>query len=128
MIAKTYLVLVAAMYIVLALWCTFAPESTSKKVGFRLEGGSGRSEFMTVYGGLELGIAIVLLLSVTHNETVIYGVIACVAIHGALVLFRTISLLMYDNVGSFTWRLATGEWAVLLLGLSVWYLNTKRNG
>lgn len=122
MIAKIYLVIVAAVYIGLAFWCTFSPESTSKKVGLRLEGGSGRSEFMTVYGGLELGIAIVLLLAVFRNETVTYGVIACVAIHGAVVLFRTISLLMFDNIDSFTWRLAIGEWAVLLLGLFVWYL------
>jgi len=125
MIAKFYLGLVAAIYFGLALWCVFAPDTTSKKVGFQLEGGSGQSEFMTVYGGLEFGIALVLLIALWRSETTVYGVLACVAIHASLVVFRTISLIIYNNIGSFTYQLAIGEWVVLLLGLFVWYWHTK---
>lgn len=54
MTAKLFLILVAILYFGLAIWCCIRPELTSEKVGFDLVNDSGRSEFMTVYGGLEL--------------------------------------------------------------------------
>lgn len=119
MIAKAYLLVVSLLYFGLAIWCSVSPATTSNKVGFDLRGGSGQSEFMTVYGGLEFGIALVFALSMFRDTTVNYGVLACVIIHASLVVFRSISLLIYQGLDPFTYRLAIGEWVVALAGLAV---------
>ena len=125
MLAKSYLVVVGLLYMVLAIWCSVAPAVTSEKVGFELKGGSGQSEFMSVYGGLEFGLALVLFFSIFKDETVSYGVLACVLIHGSLCLFRTISLFCFTDVGSLTYKLAIGEWVIFLVGATIWYLNRE---
>ncbi len=119
LLARIYLVAVSLVYAALSIWCSVSPEVTSEKVGFELKGGSGQSEFMTVYGGLEFGLALVLLLPVFRQETVSYGVLACVLIHGSLCLFRTISFFVFSDIGPMTYKLATGEWIIFLLGLLI---------
>lgn len=127
MIAKIYLGFVSLIYIALAIWCSVQPNVTSDKVGFELKGGSGQSEFMTVYGGLEFGLALVLLATLIRNETVRFGVLACVLIHGSLVVFRSISLVCYSDIGAFTYRLAIGEWVITLLGIAILFLGTRQS-
>lgn len=125
MIAKTYLTVVSLLYFGLAMWCTFAPAETSQKIGFTLNGGSGKSEYMTVYGGLEFGLALVLIVFAWRPAMVNEGVLACVLIHSALVLFRTTSLFCFRDIGPMTWKLAAGEWAILLLGLATMFYNGR---
>lgn len=125
MIAKIYIAIVSVIYMGLAIWCSIQPSVTSEKVGFELKGGSGQSEFMTVYGGLEFGVALVLLATLFRESTVNYGVLACVLIHASLVLFRTISFFCYSDIGSFTYKLAAGEWVITLLGIAILFLNSK---
>ena len=123
MIAKTYLTIVSLLYFVLAMWCTFSPTETSQKIGFTLNGGSGKSEYMTVYGGLEFGLALVLIVFAWRPAMVSEGVLICVLIHAALVLFRTVSLFWFSDIEPMTWKLAAGEWAILLLGLATLFVS-----
>lgn len=126
MIAKIYLIVVALLYLGLAIWCSVAPKATSEKVGFQLIGGSGKSEFLTVYGGLEVGLALVLLyLALYLPETVIHGVVASVLIHGSLVVFRTLGFFLYSDFSSMTYRLAIGEWAILIVGAVILWINNR---
>ena len=119
MVAKIYLLAVASIYFGLAIWCSVSPTTTSQKVGLAIKGGSGQSEFMTVYGGLEFGIACVFALGVVRSETVGLAVLACVIIHGALVLFRSMSFFMFRDIDSFTYKLAAGEWLITILGVAI---------
>ena len=80
---------------------------------------------MTVYGGLEFGIALIFLTALFKPELITYGVLASVLIHGSLVVFRSISFFLYDNIGSMTYKLAIGEWAILLLGLAILFAGRK---
>jgi hypothetical protein len=125
MIAKTYLIVVAVLYMGLALWCTFQPSVTSEKVGFELKGGTGQSEFMTVYGGLEFGLALVLLAALFRPDTVAFGVLACTLIHGSLVVFRSISFFTFEGIGNFTYQLAIGEWIITLIGIAILYWQNR---
>lgn len=126
MMSKIYLSIVAVLYLALAGWCTLQPEVTSSKVGFELTGGSGQSEFMTVYGGLEFGLAAVLFASMLRTNTVRFGVEACVLIHVSLVVFRTLSFFVFDQIDGFTYRLAIGEWVIALLGILILCAKTER--
>ncbi len=125
MIAKVYIVLVALTYLILSIWCSVSPAVTSEKVGFELKGGTGQSEFLTVYGGLEFAIAIVLLPALFRPETVTYGVLVSVLIHGSLVLFRSIGFFCYSDISAFTYKLAIGEWVIFLVGLGILFLQRK---
>lgn len=127
MAAKFFLILVSLLYFGLAIWCCIRPELTSNKVGFELINDSGRSEFMTVYGGLEFGIAAIFLAAALRPSWVAGGLLACTCIHASLVLFRTISLFTYADIGSFTYRLAIGEWVIFIAGLVlIWFTTPKR--
>lgn len=121
--AKYFLTATAVLYIYLALWCSFSPEETSAKVGFQRLGDTGGSEFLTVYGGLEFGLALVFLLPWLRPEWTLPSLIACCAVHGSLVLFRSIGFLIYPYVAPLTKQLAVGEWAIFLIGLAVLWMN-----
>ncbi len=121
---KIYLTVVGLVYLSLAVWWAVAPAQTSAKVGFALEGGSGRSEFLAVYGGLELGLALVFLMPLVFDRSTAFALVSCVLIHGGLVLCRSAGFALFSGIGSTTVRLAIGEWVILLTGLACWYQNS----
>lgn len=125
LISRILLAAVSLLYIGLGIWCAVAPATTSAKVGFERIGDAGRSEFLTVYGGLEVGIGIALALLAWRNESVVYGLVTCVAIHGALVAFRSVSFLLYDAARGMTLQLAIGEWLIFLLSAACLLANWK---
>ena len=81
------------MYLFLGVWCAVSPDKTSGVVGFELVGGSGKSEFLTVYGGLEIGMAMIFLLPILHQRFLEYSLLSCLLLHANLVLFRGLSFL-----------------------------------
>ncbi|QDV73941.1 hypothetical protein [Botrimarina mediterranea] len=113
--ARVFLYVLAILYIGLGIWCAVAPSTTSKKVGFERIGEAGRSEFMTVYGGLEVGMGIMFAIFAIRPESVVYGLVACVAVHGGIVAFRTASFFLYDAMHGMVVQLAIGEWIILLV-------------
>ncbi len=125
LISRVFLFAVSILYIGLGVWCAVAPATTSAKVGFERIGEGGRSEFLTVYGGLEVGIGLALALLAWRNETVVYGLLTCVVIHGAIVAFRSVSFLLYDAARGMTLQLAIGEWLIFLLSLACLLANWR---
>jgi len=121
MIQRLFLGAVGLLYAGLAAWCAVAPASTSETVGFELKGGSGRSEFLTVYGGLELGLALVFLLPAIFDRHTREAVLACLIIHGCLVVTRSVSFGMFEGISPSTYKLAAGEWVIFLASLAVWW-------
>jgi len=125
LVAKFFLTLVALLYGYLAIWCSVSPSITSSKVGLERIEDSGRSEFLTVYGGLEMGLALVFLLPWLGDRYTMGAVLACTLIHGNLVLFRSISLWIYPKVAGMTYQLAAGEWLIFLLSMAVLWLISR---
>lgn len=115
--AKIFLGLVGLLYAGLAIWCSVSPSVTSEKVGFEIKSGSGQSEFLTVYGGLEMGMALIFLLPLIRSEFLFSSLIACILIHVCLVVFRTVGFFLYTDISGMTYKLAAGEWVILVLGI-----------
>ena len=113
MIGRAYLSLVGVLYIALGIWCTVQPTKLSRKVGFELLGGSGESEFLVVYGGLELAIGLIFLMPLLWKEHTGIMLLSCLIIHGCLVVFRTASLFRHTDIGPFTISLFKGECLLL---------------
>ena len=119
---RIFLAIVGGLYLYLAIWCSVRPESTSKLVGFDLHPGSGQSEFLTVYGGLEFGMALFFLLPLIRPASTRDSLLCCLLIHAGLVAFRSAGFLLYSNIQPMTWKLAAGEWAIFLLSLCVFVM------
>lgn len=126
--ARIFLFVLALLYIGLGIWCAVAPSTTSKKVGFDLIGEAGRSEFMTVYGGLEVGMGIMFALLAWRPESIAYGLLACVAVHGGIVAFRTASFFLFDAMHGMVVRLAISEWLILLISSALLLMLRQTSG
>ncbi len=118
--ARGFLALVGFLYLLLAGWCSLAPQRTSAKVGFDLHPGAGQSEFLVIYGGLELALALLFLAPLVRPQVLMHSLVACLIVHACLVIFRTASLLLYSGIGPTTYRLAVAEWVILLGAAGLW--------
>lgn len=121
MLVRLFLAVTGLLYLYLGVWCAVSPAKTSKIVGFELKGGSGRSEWLTVYGGLELGLGFILLLPALFNRHTREAVLACLIIHACLVLTRSVGFVLYSGIGTPTYKLAAGEWVIFLLSAALWW-------
>ena len=114
---RIFLTVVGLIYLLLSIWCSVDPASTSRSVGFTLQPGSGQSEFLVIYGGLELALGIIFLWPLWQPGVTRYSLIVCVIVHGCLVLFRSIGFFVFSGIGSTTYSLAAGEWLIFLISL-----------
>jgi hypothetical protein len=112
--SRIFLAIVGAAYVLLAAWCAVAPGQTSKSVGFELQPGSGQSEYLVIYGGLQLALGLVFLWPLVRPQEVAFPLLACLIVHACLVLFRMASFALYGNISSTTYFLSGVEWAILL--------------
>ena len=119
--ARFFLAVVGTLYLGLALWCSLDPVTTSAKVGFALQGDAGGSEFLTVYGGLEFGLGLMLWVPLVRARWTASILATCLVLHGSLVLFRSIGFFVYPDPGGMTVRLAIGEWVILVLAAILYW-------
>lgn len=123
---KLLLTVVGAAYLTLTAWCVGNPEGTARAVGFHLEGGSGKSEYLTVYGGLQLALGLLFLQVWWRPGQARAMVELCLVMHACLVLARSYSLLTVPGIASLTKGLAAGEWLILLWTLATWWQTRSR--
>lgn len=119
---KVYLAINALMYAVFAIWCTLAPQKTAAAVGFDFRSGSGRSEFVTVYGGLELGLALFFALAALRGEIQVAGLLFALCLYGAIVPFRAFALVSVPGIERTTYFIAALELVLLIAAVALWYL------
>ena len=111
---RLFLAVVGVTYLYLAVWCSLQPVQTSQLVGFDLKPGSGQSEFLVVYGGLELALAVMFLRPLIRPKQVESSLLVCLIVHACLVLFRSVSFFLYSDLQAMTYKLAVGEWIIFL--------------
>ena len=111
---RTFLAIVGVAYLALAVWCALKPGQTSNSVGLTLQRGSGQSEYLVVYGGLQLGLGLVFLWPLIQQDVTRPILVVCLLIHASLVLMRSISLVAFSGLQATKYALAVVEWAILL--------------
>jgi len=117
---SAYLYLNAAIYLLLAGWCALAPARTAAAVGYASLTRSGQVEYLTIYGGLQLGLAI-LFAWFAWSQQMRTGLVLALALYAPIVLFRSIGLLRWWPVETATLALAVVEWLMLLAALWLWW-------
>ena len=126
MISRIYLALIGIVYLYLAGWCSLMPVQTSGLVGFELKPGSGQSEFLVIYGGLELAMALIFLLPLIRPSQLQSSLLTCLIIHACLVQFRTVSFFMYGDIQPMTQKLALYEWLIFLSAAVLMWRESNR--
>ncbi|MEO5561112.1 MAG: DUF4345 domain-containing protein [Dokdonella sp.] len=118
--ASVYLYFNAILYAVFALWCTFAPAQTAQAVGYAALSRSGESEYLVVYGGLQLGLALFFLYCARADEQRI-GLILALALYAPIVLYRCVTVARHWPVTPTTLGTGVLEIALLLGALAAWW-------
>jgi len=120
-VIKAYLFLNAALYLLFVVWCTVMPTTTAKALGLSFNSGSGKSEYITVYGGLEFGVAMFFLLAALKPELRNAGMLFAVLFYGGLVLWRIPTLLFVPGIQRTTYWFAGFEFILLLGAIGLWW-------
>ena len=90
---RTVLFIVGVVYSLLGVWCTILPYITAASLGFNFTG-SGIVEYVVVYGGLELGLGIPMMLS-AYNRSLFSGVYFMTTFFSlCLPLFRSVMIFL----------------------------------
>ncbi len=106
------MLLAGLLFVVAGLLCIVMPSESSQYVGYALASGTGRAEFVTVYGGLEIGLGLGLLLG-RRVRTLALGVLfLALWMTLGLVLVRTVTLFVFD-VSETTYFFYAMDWCVL---------------
>ena len=128
MMQKIYLLVIGLAYLALSAWCMISPDGTAQAVGFDLQPGSGQSEYLVVYGGLQLGLGCFFLWPVIWKPAALsVAIVASLLIHAGIVLLRSISLGLYGDLGVTTLVLAAVEWVILLAAAMLCWRDTAGN-
>lgn len=124
--AAIYLYVNAAMYAVFGLWCALRLDSTAANLGYTTLSNSGRSEYFTVYGGLQWGLALIFLYTAMKPELHRPGILVGIALYAPIVLHRMVSLARFGPVESLTKIVAGLEVVMLVAAVAIWLLGSPR--
>lgn len=69
---RTILGIVGVLYIVLGVFCSLDPMKLGEAMGYSFKG-NGKIEFVVIYGGLEIGFGLVMLIA-AMNQVLFPGV------------------------------------------------------
>ena len=115
-----YLYMNSLLYLLFAVWVTLKPWATAKNIGFEAFSASGRSEYLVVYGGMELGFAAFFALTAFNAEYRRLGLLFALCMYAPIVLYRAITVLRYAPVSSTTLAVAVLEIGLLVWGVVLW--------
>ena len=117
---RGYLLTNAFLYFALAILCTVKHQETSKGSGYVSLSPGGHSEYLVIYGGLQLGLAGFFAYCAKDPRLYHPGVLFALLLYGPIVLYRAITLLMYRPVSVVTWGTAALELILLVWGFITW--------
>jgi hypothetical protein len=115
-----YLWINSLLYLLFAAWVTISPWRTAANIGFQTLSASGRSEYLVVYGGMELGFAAFFALTAFHAGHRRLGLLFALCLYAPIVMYRAITVLRYGPVSTTTLTVAALEVILLIWGAVLW--------
>lgn len=100
---RAYLFVNAVLYVLFAAWCTFAPDKTAAGIGLAFRSSSGRSEYLTVYGGLQFALAIFFAIASLRAEYRTAGLLFALCLYVSLVAFRLVTIATIPGIERMTY-------------------------
>lgn len=118
--SQAFLILNGVLYIALAAWCTILPMKTSAAIGFGLPNSSAKSEYLVVYGGLELAMGLFFLLCAFKANMLEAGLWFALLTYGCLMLYRWSTIFALKDLSMFIYSMVAVE--TLMTAVSAWLL------
>ncbi len=116
--AKLFLIVNGVLYLALALWCTVQPTKTSQAIGYALPDNSARSEYIVVYGGLELAMGLFFLLCALRPTMIESGLWFALLTYACLMVYRWATIFTLKDLSMFIYSMVALETTMALL--SAW--------
>jgi hypothetical protein len=120
-----YLWLNAVLYAVFAALCSLRVTGTSRALGYASLNPSGVSEYLTVYGGLQVGLAVFFAVSAYRPELQRGGLLLALSLYAPIVVFRWASVLKQWPVERLTLGVGVLETALLVCAVGLWFVGGK---
>lgn len=120
-----FLYLNALLFAAFAAWCTLAPQRTAAAIGLQGLTAAGQSEYLTIYGGLQLGLGLFFFYLARTGEQRL-GLLFALALYVPIVAFRLVTLVRLWPVGGTTLAVAGLEVALLLASAGLWFASPAR--
>lgn len=117
-----YLWLNAVLYAGLAIWCTLRPDLSARSLGYVALDRSGRSEYLVIYGGLQLGLGLAFAWAAWRPEWQPAGLALALSLYAPIVLWRVLTIAMEWPVSSLTLGVAALEALLLIGAVAAWVL------
>lgn len=121
----TYIVwgyrVIGFLYLCSGAWCTFNSTIAAGFLGIIFESSLGLAEFFSVYGGLQIGIGLAMVLTSNFKHYLEGGLFFAAVLSSGLVFFRYVALVFYNQ--EITMILMALLESLIVLGLWwFWYL------
>ncbi len=120
-LTNAYLWTNAALYALFAVWCTFARERTARSLGYLTRSNAGNSEYLTVYGGLQWGLAVMFATLAAHRAPEALALFIAVGLYVPIVAYRWVTVVRFAPVGGMVKAVALLETALLVAALALWF-------
>lgn len=120
-----YLYLNAALYLVFAAWMTFSPWKTAATVGYESLSASGRSEFLVIYGGLQLGLAALFAFTAVVPAHRRFGLVVALCLYLPIVLYRIVTVARFWPVKSTTLVVGALEVGLLVAAVALYMIERR---
>lgn len=118
---RIYLLVNAALYFIFAAWCTHMPDKTATGIGLAFRSGSGRSEYLTVYGGLQLGMSLFFLFTGLRADYRIAGLLFALCLYGSLSAYRLATFATVSGIERATYVFGGLEVLLALIAAVLWW-------
>ena len=86
---------VGALYLLSGLWCALNPQVTSDFLGYTVTN-VGLSEFFAVYGGLQVGLGVAMLIASVKSNYIEASLMFALMTSLGLLVFRLVALARFD--------------------------------
>lgn len=116
-----YLWINAVLYAVFGLMCLVRPQATSKALGFEAFAPHGLIEYLTVYGGMQLGFAAFFALGALRGgDSSLWTLYFALCLYVPIVLVRWASIATLPGpIPSTAWALAGLEALLMVAGVAL---------
>lgn len=120
---RFYFYLNAVLYLSLALWCTLSHERTARGTGYIELNHSGHSEYLVIYGGLQLGLALFYAYLGYYLEApplARVGALFSILLYAPIVIYRLVTVVRFSPVSSITYGTGVLELILLIGAVVAW--------
>lgn len=116
-----YLWINAALYLILAIYCSLRLEGSARALGYSALSSSGHSEYLVIYGGLQVGLAVFFAVLARNQDWQRLGLVFALCLYAPIVLVRIASILHYWPVQKLTLGVAVLETVLLVAAAALWW-------